>query len=73
MRIALLAAAFASLVSGCAVTDFARYALPRSGVGDLGVGESAPDPPLVTLDGQPTQLSDHLRDRPLVLVFGSFT
>ena len=44
MRTLLVVAALAPLLTGCSVTGFARYALPRSAVGDLQVGESAPDP-----------------------------
>ena len=51
-----------------------RYALPHMHRGNLKVGDDAPDAKLVGLDG-----SDHfhIRERsgqkPLVLVFGSFT
>jgi hypothetical protein len=42
--------------------------------GSLGVGDPAPDVPLVALDGTTsTNLSRWLGQRPLVLVFGSFT
>ncbi len=51
-----------------------RYALPHMHLGNLHVGDEAPDARLVALDGS-TQF--HVRERtagrPLVLVFGSFT
>ena len=51
-----------------------RYALPHMHIGDLKVGDDAPDARLLALDGM-TQF--HIRERtagrPLVLVFGSFT
>jgi len=56
------------------VYSFLRYALPQWHRGDLHVGDRAPDVPLMGLDGQ-TQfhLSDRMGQRPLVLVFGSYT
>jgi len=42
--------------------------------GTLKVGDRAPDVSLVALDGKtPMRLQDSVGDRPLVLVFGSFT
>jgi hypothetical protein len=42
--------------------------------GALKVGDRAPDVSLVALDGKtPVRLQDSIGDRPLVLVFGSFT
>ena len=42
--------------------------------GDLQVGDRAPVVPLVALeDGSRRQLDEFVGDRPLVLVFGSFT
>jgi hypothetical protein len=42
--------------------------------GSLRVGDHAPDVTLSTLDGAaPVRLSGHIGDRPLVLIFGSFT
>lgn len=56
------------------VYGFLRYALPQWHRGDLRVGDRAPDARLLTLDGQSTfQLRDHIGQRPLVLVFGSYT
>ena len=56
------------------VYGFLRYALPQWHRGDLHVGDRAPNVPLMSLDGQ-TQfhLSDRMGQRPLVLVFGSYT
>jgi hypothetical protein len=56
------------------VYGFLRYALPHWRQGDLHVGDSAPDAPLVGLDGDSTfQLRDRIGRRPLVLIFGSNT
>ena len=42
--------------------------------GDLAVGDPAPNVPLVTLAaGEEAPLHDWVGDKPLVLVFGSFT
>jgi hypothetical protein len=51
-----------------------RYALPHMRRGNLKVGDDAPDARLVALDG-----SDHFHirertgERPLVIIFGSYT
>jgi len=51
-----------------------RFALPYMHLGNLKVGDGAPDVRLVGLDGQTRfNLREHLAGRPLVLVFGSFT
>jgi hypothetical protein len=56
------------------VYGFLRYALPQWHRGDLHVGDRAPDVPLMSLDGQTKfRLSDRVGQRPLVLVFGSYT
>ena len=56
------------------VYGFLRYGLPNWHRGDLRVGDLAPDAQLVSLDGQTTfRLRDRIGQRPLVLVFGSFT
>ena len=56
------------------VYGFLRYALPQWHRGDLHVGDRAPDVPLMNLDGQTKfRLSDRIGQRPLVLVFGSYT
>jgi hypothetical protein len=42
--------------------------------GPLKVGEKAPDVALVALDGvSPVRLADHVGDKPLVIIFGSYT
>jgi len=54
--------------------EMVRFALPYMHVGNLKVGDAAPDVRLVALDGTTRfQLREHLSGRPLVLVFGSFT
>lgn len=56
------------------VYGFLRYALPQWHRGDLKVGDRAPDAALYALDGQSTfRISDHIGQRPLVLIFGSYT
>ncbi|MFY9648000.1 MAG: hypothetical protein WAK29_22680 [Terriglobales bacterium] len=51
-----------------------RFALPHMHVGTLKVGDSAPDARLVALDGETRfHIHDRTRQRPLVLIFGSFT
>jgi hypothetical protein len=51
-----------------------RYALPHMHRGSLKVGSDAPDARIVALDGvNRFHIRERLRDRPLVLVFGSFT
>lgn len=51
-----------------------RYALPQMRGGELKVGDAAPDVDLLGLDGQSRfRLRERLGDRPLVLVFGSYT
>lgn len=41
--------------------------------GDLAVGDTAPDVLVRALDGAPARLGDRLGERPVVLVFGSYT
>jgi Iodothyronine deiodinase len=56
------------------VYGFLRYALPQWRNGDLHVGDPAPNVRLLALDGHSTfHLSDRIGQRPLVLVFGSYT
>jgi hypothetical protein len=51
-----------------------RFALPHMRIGNLKVGDTAPDARLVALDGQTRfALQERISGRPLVLVFGSFT
>ncbi len=51
-----------------------RYALPQMRAGELKVGDAAPDVELVALDGASRfQLRERVGQKPLVLVFGSFT
>ena len=52
---------------------FLRYGLTQLESGDLRVGDPAPDAPVVALDGSHASLLAHLANKPLVLVFGSFT
>lgn len=52
---------------------FLRFGLTQLEVGDLRVGDPAPDADVVALDGTPQRLLARLADKPLVLVFGSFT
>ena len=51
-----------------------RYALPHMHSGTLKVGSDAPDARIVALDGvNRFHIRERTHDRPLVLVFGSFT
>jgi hypothetical protein len=51
-----------------------RYALPHMHRGVLKVGSDAPDARIVALDGVTRfHIRERTHDRPLVLVFGSFT
>jgi hypothetical protein len=51
-----------------------RYALPHMHRGTLKVGSDAPDARLVALDGASHfHIRERTHDRPLVLIFGSFT
>jgi hypothetical protein len=51
-----------------------RYALPHMHRGNLKVGDQAPDARLVALDGSTRfHIRERTADKPLVLVFGSFT
>jgi hypothetical protein len=56
------------------VYGMVRYALPNWHHGSYGIGDLAPDSPLVSLDGQTIlHIHDRIGKQPLVLVFGSFT
>ena len=49
-----------------------RYDQRKEGI--LKVGDRAPDVALVSLDGRtPVRLSEHFGEKPLILVFGSYT
>jgi hypothetical protein len=49
-----------------------RYDQRREG--DLKVGSQAPDVALVSLDGRtPVRISSEIGEKPLVIVFGSYT
>lgn len=52
---------------------FLRYGVTQLESGELRVGDAAPDAPVTTLDGAHTSLLAGITDKPLVLVFGSFT
>jgi hypothetical protein len=74
----LLLAAFAGLsyVAGSPKDAYGmvRYALPHMHRGTLKVGDDAPDARLVALDGAGHfHIRERAGQRPLVLVFGSFT
>lgn len=71
---ALLAAAVAFVVMKIGprnVIGMIRYDQRRDG--DLKVGDRAPDLQLVALDGRTRQALFAGRDKPTVLIFGSFT
>jgi hypothetical protein len=51
-----------------------RYAFPHMRLGNLKVGDQAPDARLMALDGSTRfHIRERTAGRPLVLVFGSFT
>lgn len=53
---------------------FLRFALPHWHQGELEVGQPAPDAELVALDGVSTlRLHEKIGQKPLVLIFGSYT
>ncbi|HTV59790.1 MAG TPA: hypothetical protein VMJ93_13040 [Verrucomicrobiae bacterium] len=53
---------------------FLRYALPQWHSGNLRVGDQAPDATLYSLDGYSTfRIRERIGQRPLVLIFGSYT
>ena len=53
------------------VIGMIRYDQRRDG--DLKVGDRAPDAQLISLDGRTTQPLFVTREKPTVLIFGSFT
>jgi hypothetical protein len=74
----LLVAAFAvlSYMAGSPKDAYGmvRYALPHMRRGTLKVGSDAPDARIFALDGTTRfHIRERTRERPLVLVFGSFT
>jgi hypothetical protein len=74
----LFVAAFAALsyIAGSPKDAYGmvRYALPHMHRGSLKVGSDAPDARIVALDGVSRfHIRERTHDRPLVLVFGSFT
>ena len=74
----LLLAAFAvlSYMAGSPKDAYGmvRYALPHMHRGTLRVGSDAPDARLIALDGVTRfHIRERTQQRPLVLVFGSFT
>jgi hypothetical protein len=74
----LLVAAFAvlSYMAGSPKDAYGmvRYALPHMHRGTLKVGSDAPDARIVALDGVSRfHIRERTHERPLVLVFGSFT
>ncbi len=80
MGIGLLAILVIAVGVGCYfmgphnLYGFLRYALPQWHSGNLRVGDPAPDAMLYSLDGHSTfRIRDHLRQRPLVLILGSYT
>jgi len=75
---ALLVVAFAvlSYMAGSPKDAYGmmRYALPHMHRGPLKVGSDAPDARIVALDGTSRfHIRERTGERPLVLVFGSFT
>jgi hypothetical protein len=74
----LLVAAFAvlSYMAGSPKDAYGmvRYAIPHMRRGTLKVGSDAPDARIFALDGTTRfHIRERTRERPLVLVFGSFT
>ena len=61
------------VTSGCAVAGFMRYGLVQGKFGNLREGDPAPDAVVVSTDGAVSNLHDFVGEKPLVLVFGSFT
>jgi hypothetical protein len=56
------------------VYGFLRYALPQWHEGNLHVGDRAPDVRVYSLDGRTAHsLHEWIGQRPLVLIFGSYT
>ena len=60
-------------ISGCGVVGFFRYGVTQAHFGKLRIGHCAPDATVVDQGGHPIALASHFGERPLVLIFGSFT
>ena len=68
----LAGAAIVFMIGPRNIYGMLRYDQRREG--PLEVGEKAPDIALVGLDGvSPVRLKDHMGDKPLVIIFGSYT
>jgi hypothetical protein len=67
----LVAAYFVWRIGPRNIIGMLRYDQRREG--SLKVGDAAPDVALVALDGGEQRLSAVIGQRPLVLIFGSFT
>jgi hypothetical protein len=76
VAILLLAFAALSYMAGSPrdVYGLVRYAFPHMHRGKLHPGDDAPDVRLLTLDGTNRfHLRERIGERPLVLIFGSYT
>lgn len=73
VRNLLLGLLLAWLAQSCGAAGFLRYGLTQARPGNLHRGIEAPDVELVSLNGERLRLSDLIGERPLVLVFGSYT
>ena len=73
----LIAAFIGSLDDGHSPKDaygMIRYALPHMHRGKLKPGDAAPDASLLTLGGKDQfRIHDRISNRPLMVVFGSYT
>jgi len=68
----VLAGAAVWMIGPRNLIGMARYDQRREG--NLKVGDAAPDVTLVALDGKtPVALRDHVGEKPLVLILGSYT
>lgn len=68
-----LIALAAAVLPSCGAVGFMRYGLTQGNPGSLHPGDSAPDIALVNTDGETVHLHDFVGERPLVMIFGSFT
>ena len=69
--VVVAATAFAVKIGPRNIIGMIRYDQRRDG--DLKVGDRAPDAQLVSLDGKGMQPLFARRDKPTILIFGSFT